>query len=639
MAEGTSTPQNSRDLIKGALVRIQELESELALIQAQKNEPIAIVGMGCRLPGDAINPKTLWDLLAKGRSGICEVPAERWDINALYDPDLTVPGKMNTRYGGFVKNVADFDPEFFGISPREAASMDPQQRLLLEVTWEALENSNIDPRELYGKSAGVFIGVIAYDYGQRLLAINGLQNIDAYSGTGSSLGVAAGRLSYILGLTGPSLSLDTACSSSLVTIHLACESLRRRESDLAITGGVNLMLEPGLSVNFSKAHMLSPDGQCKTFDSSADGYVRGEGCGIVILKRLSDALKDQDPILALIRGSAVNQDGASGGLTVPSGPSQSAVIKQALQNAGISPGDVSYVEAHGTGTSLGDPIELGSMSEVFSEQRALNDPLWIGSIKTNIGHLEAAAGIAGIMKLVLALEHEQLPPHLNCETPTPRFPWKDKPLRVVQETQPWPRTSKPRIAGVSSFGFSGTNAHILLEEAPLDTRDLKSHPTATRVSTQVLNLSARSEQALRELANTYSSLLLKHPDINLYQLCANAAASRANLKYRLSILGSTSLDIAERLSKFVRAETNHAIVHAPEHSTGNTDIAFLFTGQGSQYPGMGQALYATYPEFKKWIDRCAEILSRHCDKPLTELLFQTESAILNQSLYTQPALF
>ena len=273
MAEGTSTPQNSRDLIKGALVRIQELESELALIQAQKNEPIAIVGMGCRLPGDAINPKTLWDLLAKGRSGICEVPAERWDINALYDPDLTVPGKMNTRYGGFVKNVADFDPEFFGISPREAASMDPQQRLLLEVTWEALENSNIDPRELYGKSAGVFIGVIAYDYGQRLLAINGLQNIDAYSGTGSSLGVAAGRLSYILGLTGPSLSLDTACSSSLVTIHLACESLRRRESDLAITGGVNLMLEPGLSVNFSKAHMLSPDGQCKTFDSSADGYV------------------------------------------------------------------------------------------------------------------------------------------------------------------------------------------------------------------------------------------------------------------------------------------------------------------------------------------------------------------------------
>ena len=639
MAEGTSTPQNSRDLIKGALVRIQELESELALIQAQKNEPIAIVGMGCRLPGDAINPKTLWDLLAKGRSGICEVPAERWDINALYDPDLTVPGKMNTRYGGFVKHVADFDPEFFGISPREAASMDPQQRLLLEVTWEALENSNIDPRELYGKAAGVFIGIIAYDYGQRLLALNGLQNIDAYSGTGSSLGVAAGRLSYILGLTGPSLSLDTACSSSLVTIHLACESLRRRECDLAITGGVNLMLEPGLSVNFSKAHMLSADGQCKTFDSSADGYVRGEGCGIVILKRLSDAIKDQDPILALIRGSAVNQDGASGGLTVPSGPSQSAVIRQALHNAGLSPSDVSYIEAHGTGTSLGDPIELGSMSEVFSEQRALNDPLWIGSIKTNIGHLEAAAGIAGIMKLVLALEHEQLPPHLNCQTPTPRFPWKDKPLRVVQATQPWPRSSKPRIAGVSSFGFSGTNAHILLEEAPLDTRDLKSHPAAKRVSTQILNLSARSEPALRELANSYSSLLLNHSDINLYQLCANAAASRANLKYRLSVLGSTSLEITERLNEFVRAETNRAIVHAPEHSTSNTDTAFLFTGQGSQYPGMGQALYATYPEFKKWIDLCAKILSQHCDKPLTELLFQTESASLNQSLYTQPALF
>ncbi len=639
MAEGTSTPQNSRDLIKGALVRIQELESELETLHAQKNEPIAIVGMGCRLPGDAINPKTLWDLLAKGRSGICEVPAERWDINALYDPDVSVPGKINTRFGGFIKNVADFDPEFFGISPREAASMDPQQRLLLEVTWEALENSNIDPRELYGQSAGVFIGVIAYDYGQRLLAINGLQNIDAYSGTGSSLGVAAGRLSYILGLTGPSLSLDTACSSSLVTIHLACESLRRRECALAITGGVNLMLEPGLSVNFSKAHMLAPDGQCKTFDSAADGYVRGEGCGIIVLKRLSDALKDHDPILALIRGSAVNQDGASGGLTVPSGPSQSAVMKQALDNAGLSPGAVSYVEAHGTGTSLGDPIELGSMSEVFSEQRALNDPLWIGSIKTNIGHLEAAAGIAGIMKLVLALEHEQLPPHLNCDTPTPRFPWKDKPLRVVQATQPWPRSSQPRIAGVSSFGFSGTNAHILIEEAPLDTRGLNVNPTATPVTTQILNLSARSEQALHDLANTYSALLLNHPALNLYQLCANAAASRANLKYRLSILGSTSLEMAERLNEYLRAETNQAIIRAPDDSTGNTEIAFLLTGQGSQYPGMGQALYARYPEFQKWIYVCAEILSRHCDKPLTELLFQTESAILNQSLYTQPALF
>ena len=639
MAEGTSTPQNSRDLIKGALVRIQELESELEAIQTQKNEPIAIVGMGCRLPGDAINPKTLWDLLSKGQSGICEVPAERWDINALYDPDLTVPGKMNTRFGGFVKNVADFDPEFFGISPREAASMDPQQRLLLEVTWEALENSNIDPRELYGTSAGVFIGVIAYDYGQRLLAINGLHKIDAYSGTGSSLGVAAGRLSYILGLTGPSLSLDTACSSSLVTIHLACESLRRRECELAITGGVNLMLEPGLSINFSKAHMLSADGQCKTFDASADGYVRGEGCGVVVLKRLSEALKDQDPILALIRGSAVNQDGASGGLTVPSGPSQSAVIKQALKNAGLNPGDVSYVEAHGTGTSLGDPIELGSMSEVFSEHRALNDPLWIGSIKTNIGHLEAAAGIAGIMKLVLALEHEQLPPHLNCETPTPRFPWKDKPLRVVQIAQPWPRSSKPRITGVSSFGFSGTNAHILLEEAPLSVRQMSVDTTAMPASTQILNLSARSEQALRALANTYSALLLNNSNINLYQLCANAAASRANLKYRVSCLGATAHELAEHLSEFVRGETNQAIIYTPEHASGTTDIAFLFTGQGSQYPGMGQSLYHTYPEFKKWIDRCAEVLSLHCDKPLTELLFQTESDILNQSLYTQPALF
>ena len=640
MTQGNSSnQQNARDLIKGALVRINELESELETIEAQKNEPIAIIGMGCRLPGAVVDSESLWNLLANGESGICEVPAERWDINALYDADISAPGKMNTRYGGFIQNVADFDPEFFGISPREAASMDPQQRLLLEVTWEALENANIDPRKLYGKSAGVFIGIIAYDYGQRLLGINGLEKIDAYSGTGSSLGVAAGRLSYILGLTGPSLSLDTACSSSLVSIHLACESLRRRECNLAITGGVNLMLEPGLSVNFSKAHMLSPDGQCKTFDASADGYVRGEGCGIVVLKRLSDAIKDHDPILALIRGSAVNQDGASGGLTVPSGPSQSSVIRQALQNAKLEPNDVGYIEAHGTGTSLGDPIELGSMSDVFSHGRDQMDPLWIGSIKTNIGHLEAAAGIAGIMKLILALQHEEIPPHLNCHSPTTRFPWNERPIRVAQTSRPWVRSDKPRIAGISSFGFSGTNAHILLEEAPLvhAQNNLKDKTEST--STHILNLSAQTEQALSQIAKAYSSLLKSSPNIDLYQICANVSASRAHLKHRLSILGHSPVEMAENLDQFLSAELNQSILQSSLIEASVLDTAFLFTGQGSQYPKMGMALYDSHAEFKKWIDHCASLLEKHCDIALTDLLFKSDSSVLNQSKYTQPALF
>lgn len=640
MTQGNSSnQQSSRDLIKGALVRINELESELETLESQKNEPIAIVGMGCRLPGSVVDSESLWNLLIQGTSGISEVPADRWDINALYDADIDAPGKMNTRYGGFVKNVADFDPEFFGISPREAASMDPQQRLLLEVTWEALENANIDPRNLYGTSAGVFIGIIAYDYGQRLLGINGLEKIDAYSGTGSSLGVAAGRISYTLGLTGPSLSLDTACSSSLVSIHLACESLRRRECNLAMAGGVNLMLEPGLSVNFSKAHMLSSDGKCKTFDASANGYVRGEGCGIVVLKRLGDAIKNNDPILALIRGSAVNQDGASGGLTVPSGPSQSSVIRQALKNAKITPNDVGYIEAHGTGTSLGDPIELGSMADVFSHGRDMTDPLWIGSIKTNIGHLEAAAGIAGIMKLILALRNEKIPAHLNCETPTARFAWSENPIRVAQTTKSWPRSDKPRIAGISSFGFSGTNAHILLEEAPVsNSLDNTGHQSDSG-NTQILNFSAQSQQALITLAKSYSSLLKANQNLDLYQLCANASQSRAHLKYRLSVLGSTPGEIAENLDQFTLGESGPNIVQSSVNEASMSDIAFLFTGQGSQYPGMGKLLYETEDEFKKWIDACASILELHCDISLTDLLFESDASILNQSIYTQPALF
>ena len=638
MSEGNTHSQKSRDLIKGALIRIEELESELESLKAEKNEPIAVIGMGCRFPKGIDNPQALWDLLFRGESIIDEVPENRWNINELYSPDLDAPGKMNSRFGGFIENVADFDAAFFGISPREAASMDPQQRLLLEVSWEALENANIDPLSLYGSSAGIFIGIIAYDYGQRLLGSNRLNDIDAYAGTGSSLGVAAGRLSYTLGLTGPSLSVDTACSSSLVTVHLACQSLKRGECNLAIAGGVNLMLEPGLSVNFSKAHMLAPDGKCKTFDSAADGYVRGEGCGVVVLKRLRDALENNDPILALIKGSAVNQDGASGGLTIPSGPSQAAVINQALKNAECEPNSVDYIEAHGTGTALGDPIELGSLDQVFSSKRDHQHPLLIGSIKTNIGHLEAAAGIAGIIKLILSLKNEYLPPHLNCSNPTTRFPWDKRPIEIVQESKKWPRTEKKRIAGISSFGFSGTNAHILLEEAPVSLEKSKNN-LGIEEATQVLCLSGQSLDALHAQASNFLDFVKNNKRIDLYQLCASVAHSRGNLKYRLNILARSPKELEEYLEAYLKKEILPEIISAPEYETPSKEIAFLFTGQGSQYPEMGRDLYETQPNFKHWIDQCEQILSKHCDIPLTKLLFESDDEILSQSLYTQPSLF
>ena len=633
----TGNGPNQRELIKGALLKIEELQAKLRVLETEKSEPIAIVGLGCRFPGGADSPDAFWALLEAGRDAIGEVPPDRWDGAAHYDPDPDAPGKMYTRAGGFLDGVDRFDPHFFGIAPREAASMDPQQRLLLEVAWEALEHANIPATALYGSAAGVFVGVISPDYSQRLLATPCLERIDAYAGTGAALGMAAGRLSYCLGLAGPSLTVDTACSSSLVTLHLAAESLRRRECDLALSGGVNLMLEPGLSVNFCKAKMLAPDGRCKTFDAQADGYVRGEGCGVLVLKRLSDAQASGDRILALVRGSAVNQDGASGGLTVPSGPAQEQVVRRALANAGLDPAAVDYIEAHGTGTGLGDPIELGAMDRVFGAARTVSDPLWLGSVKTNVGHLEAAAGVAGVIKLVLALRHETLPPHLHCAQPTPRFPWDAKPLRVVRDKRPWPRGGRPRVGGVSSFGFSGTNAHIVIEEAPLP--ESKRHNGAA-AGPRPLVLSARSEAALRDMAGRYRDFLRARPDTAAADLCGTAATGRSPFPHRLAAVAATAAGFAAALDGFLQGETPPGLVsHAVEEARPPA-VAFLFTGQGSQYAGMGEKLYQTQPVFRRAVDRCAEILRPLCDVPLAELLFSAaEADRLAQTIYTQPALF
>ncbi|HRJ76204.1 MAG TPA: polyketide synthase, partial [Anaerolineales bacterium] len=419
------------------------------------------MGLSCRFP-QANNPQAFWELLRKGVDAITEVPSERWDVDEFHSetPD---PGKVTTRFGGFLDNVDLFDPHFFGISPREAARMDPQQRLLLEVSWEAFENAFISPQSLAGTRTGVFVGISSSDYSR--LQFDDPERIDAYAGTGNAHSIAANRLSYVFDLRGPSMAVDTACSSSLVSVHLACQSLRSGESDLALAGGVNLILTPELTITFSQARMLSPDGRCKTFDANADGYVRGEGCGVVILKRLSDAMRDGDNILALVRGSAVNQDGRSNGLTAPNGLAQQDVIRHALTQAQVLPNQISYVEAHGTGTPLGDPIEMASLRAVLGEEESGNR-VFVGSVKTNIGHLESAAGIAGLIKVVLAMQNEAIPPHLHLKEINPYLSIDGSRLEIGTYLRPWKRPEQSRFAGVSSFGFGGTNAHIVLSDAP-----------------------------------------------------------------------------------------------------------------------------------------------------------------------------
>jgi acyl transferase domain-containing protein len=397
--------------VKKALLEVRNLRAKLAQLENRSNEPIAVIGMGLRLPGEVDSPEAFWELLRNGVDAVTEVPAERWDNNRYYDSDYRAPGKVSTRHGSFLKGVDQFDAAFFGISPREAESMDPQHRLLLEVTWEALERAGQSPAKLMGSETGVFLGISNSDY-QRLL-LSDLESIDPYVSTGNLFSVAAGRLSYILGLHGPNIAIDTACSSSLVAVHLAVQSLRLGECNLALVGGVSLMLSPAISVNFSKAQMMASDGRCKTFDAAADGYVRGEGCIVIALKRLSAAIESGDPILAVIRGTAINHDGRSGGLTAPNGPAQTEVIRHALANAGLQADNISYVETHGTGTSLGDPIEVGALVAALAKERDPNNPLMLGSVKTNLGHLEAAAGLAGLVKVILSLQQRQIPPHLH----------------------------------------------------------------------------------------------------------------------------------------------------------------------------------------------------------------------------------
>ncbi len=613
-------------------------------------EPIAVIGIGCRFPGGVKDPISFWKLLQNGKDAITEVPAERWDIEKLYTSEPKVSGKMNTRWGGFLEQIDGFDASFFQISPREANSMDPQQRLVLEVAWEALENAAIEPTQLADSPTGVFLGIGSADYHR--LVYQDLTSLDAYSATGTSFPIVPNRLSYFLNLRGPSIAVDTACSASLVAVHLACQSLLRFESQLCLVGGVNLMLTPEPTIIFSQARMMAADGRCKTFDASADGYVRGEGCGIVVLKRLSDAFRDGDNIQAIIRGSAVNQDGLSNGITAPNGPSQQAVIRQALENASVRPAQISYMEAHGTGTALGDPIEVKSLKAVLMQDREPDQPCWIGSAKTNIGHLEAAAGIAGLIKVVLSLQNKEIPPHLHLKQLNPYIRIKNTPIQIPTELQKWSTGEEPRLAGVSSFGFGGTNAHVILEETPSSVNIYQLPVTSegrTERSHHILTLSAKCEKALQELAQRYEEFIENNSTASSSQrsalrcadICYTTNTGRSHFNHRLAIVAESTETLHQQLKAFETGKDLPGIVKGQATSKKSPKIAFLFTGQGSQYVNMGRELYETQPTFRKTLEECDRILSLYLDKPLLNILYPEsgENSPIDETAYTQPALF
>ncbi len=629
------TPEHAEDIeqLKRALAALKKMRARVEELERAKNEPVAIIGIGCRFPGGVNNPADFWQLLRAGVDAIGPVPPERWNADDFYSPNPAEPGKMQSRRGGFVAPIDQFDPQFFGISPREAAAMDPQQRLVLEATWEALEDAGQVPARLAGSQTGVFIGIGLNDYG-RLQTPGQMLNpalVDTYSISGNAFCIAANRLSYLLDWRGPSMAIDTACSSSLVAVHLAVQSLRQRESVLALAGGVNLMLSPETALTVAK--FLAPDGRCKFGDARANGYVRGEGTGLVVLKLLSRALADGDSIYAVIRGSAINQDGFSSGLTVPNGVAQQALLRAALRDAGVEPAQIDYVEAHGTGTALGDPIEINALGAVLGSGRLPGQSCAIGSVKTNIGHLEAAAGVAGLIKVALALKHGQIPPSLHFENPNPHISFEQLAMRVQQQLTPWPQQNRPALAGVSSFGFGGANAHVILEAAP--TR--QPEPLPTDRPTYLLALSAKDDVALKGLAGRYAAALAARPDILPTDVCYSANTRRSAFSQRLAVVAATVPELSEKLAALAAAPS---LVDASVPPAA-PKIAFLFTGQGAQYPGMGHQLYQTQPTFRAALDRCAELLQPYLPQPLLSTLYPAagQASPLDETAFTQPALF
>lgn len=606
-------------------------------------ESIAIVGMSCRFPGGANSLDEYWQMLVDGLDTISDIPRSRFNIDKYYDPDVEAPHKMYVKGGAFLDSINLFDAEFFGISPREAIALDPQQRLLLEVSWEAIENSGVAADKIYGSNTGVFVGIMSHDYETMLQNSASYDDYQEHVATGNLMSTAAGRISYTFGFKGPAMSVDTACSSSLVSIHLACDSLRNNSCDVALAAGVNVIASPDGFIKYSKIHALAADAHCKTFDAKADGYARGEGCGVLVLKRLSDAIANGDNVLAVIRGSAVNQDGRSSSLTAPNGIAQESLLAEALHNAKLQPYQIGYVEAHGTGTPLGDPIEIRSLGRVLKEGRNANTPLIIASVKTNIGHTESAAGVAGVIKTVLALQHKKIPPHRNLQSLNPEIHLEEIPAIIPDKLIDWLPIDGRRIAGVSSFGISGTNAHLILEESPLNINNIKTK-TADYIEKpeHILTISAKNIAALREMTSNYISLFEKHNTIDdLINICYSTNLGKNQFNSRLAVIGDNGLSVKNSLGRWLQGEQDHNVVQNDVNAQIKPKIAFLFTGQGSQFVGMGKELYKTNITFKKSLDNCAAILANNnlIDKDLMSLLWGENSGLLDETKYTQPALF
>ncbi|GAA1007411.1 non-ribosomal peptide synthetase/type I polyketide synthase [Streptomyces thermogriseus] len=608
--------QANEERLRRAMAAVLQLQQRNAELEKRQTEPVAIVSMACRLPGGVDTPEKYWDLLARGADAIGPFP-DRWNDLDLYDPDPGAAGKSYAREGGFLTGLEHFDADFFGITPREALSMDPQQRLVLETAWEALERAAIPPGSLGGSRTGVYLGAMRSDYGTGQA---GLELLDGYQGTGISGSVVSGRLSYLLGLQGPAITVDTACSSSLVANHMACAALRAGECDTALAGGVTVMSSPVLFVESSRLGAMSPDGRCKSFSAQADGGGWSEGCGVLVLKRLSDAERDGDRILAVIRGSAVNQDGRSQGLTAPNGPAQQRVIRAALDAARLTPADIDAVDAHGTGTPLGDPIEAGALSAVFGPGRAADRPLLLGSSKSNIGHTQAAAGVVGVMKMVLALQHEQLPKSLYAEQPSPHIAWEGSGLRLLDEARPWKRGDRPRRAGVSSFGISGTNAHLVLEEAPgpADGEETAPRPALPNAQAHPILLSARDPQALRAQAHRWADWFAARPGRPVADVARAAALGRTHLPSRAAVLARDGEEAERVLRALAEGAQHENLLEAEAAERGK--VVFVFPGHGSQWREMGRQLLAESEVFAQAVDACDRAFAPWTDWSVRDLL-------------------
>ncbi|MFD0386206.1 type I polyketide synthase [Streptomyces stramineus] len=646
------TQEKLLDYLKRVTADLDKTRRRLYEVTEREQEPVAIVGMACRYPGGARSVEDYWNLVASGADAVGGFPADRnWNLSRLYNPDPDELGTCYTRHGAFLYDACDFDAEFFGISPVEALSMDPQQRLLLETAWETLEKSGISPESLRGSRTAVFVGANPQDY-TSLRTGKQPEAAEGHILTGIAASIASGRISYTLGLEGPAVTIDTSCSSSLVSLHLACQALRADECTMALVGGVAVMSTPTTFVEFSRQRGLAPDGRCKAFSASADGTGWGEGVGMLLVERLSDARRLGHQVLAVVRGTAVNQDGASNGLTAPNGPSQQRVIRQALANARLSPGDVDAVEGHGTGTVLGDPIEAQALLTTYGQERRAGQPLWLGSVKSNIGHTQAAAGVAGVIKMVMALRRGMLPATLHVNEPSPHVNWDAGAVRLLTEAVPWPGVEgRPRRAGVSSFGVSGTNAHVIIEEAPAvedeaGAADVAGPGQDDDEAAKPLPMpfpwpvSAKSDGALRAQAGQLRRWLTGRSDVALADVGFSLASGRSVFDHRAVVLAGDREGFLDGLSALAAGEEHPSVIRG----TGSGGkVAFLCAGQGTQYPGMGHGLYQAFPAFAQAMDEACAHLDPHLEHPLLDVLFPSADSdlgsLIHRTLFTQPALF